>query len=131
MSYTVRGQPSAKTGEVEYIVVDCNGIKAPAPYGGPFLSKDAAEASCALLKGLSIEEWIALYPERTRNEHIEGTGSVWHISPDGRWIQHKGRNTFTVHPPTEFDLEIGQTVTVDKSGEIKLPDRGAGHSKGR
>lgn len=131
MSYSVSDQNNARTGEAEYIVIDCNGTKAPPPHGGPFLSRAEAAANCELLKKLSVEDWFALYPERTRNEHVEGIGSVWHISPDGQWIQHKGRNTFTVHPQSEFDPKIGRVVTVDKTGEIAHPDRALGHSKGR
>lgn len=131
MSYTVCDRPNVTTGEIEFIVVDCNGSMAPAPHGGPFLSKDEADRNRALLNRLSIEDWIALYPERTRNEPIESIGSVRHIAPDGQWIQHLGRNTFTVHPRTDFDLEIGQALTVDRSGEITVSDRALGHSKRR
>lgn len=126
MPYAVHDRLNAETGQTEYIVVSSDGIMAPPPYGGPFSSKAAADASCAALKKLSIEDWIAAHPENRRVNHLEGRGKVVHIAPDGRWIQHKGRDTFAVLPPTDFDLEIGEQVDVDKSGEIKLPDQSHG-----
>lgn len=126
MSY-VHEQLNVETKEMEYIVVDSNGIKAPPPYGGPFSSKETAIANCALMKKHSIEDWIAAHTESKRVNQIEGHGKVLHIAADGRWIQNRGRSTFAVHPPTVFELEIGELVSVDKFGEIELPDRDHGH----
>lgn len=124
MPHEVRNRQNTETGEAEYIVVDSNGIIAPPPHGGPFSSKAEADMHCsALLKMRSIEEWIAAHPENIRDEQIEGQGKVLHIAPDEHWIQGRGRNTFAVHPPTDHELEIGELVSVGKSGEIEFLDR--------
>lgn len=124
MPYTVSNRPNAETGKTEYIVVNRSGVMALPPHGGPFSSKAEADASCAaLLKMLSIEEWIALTNSK-REDQIEGMGKVLHIAPNGQWIRNKGYSV-AVYPSTEADveLEIGEMVSVDKSGEIKLLDR--------
>lgn len=123
MSYSVKEQPKAGTQEIEYIVVDCDGVMAPAPHGGPFASETEAIAAREILKRLTIEQWFALYPDFQQSSHIEGSGRVWFIAPDGRWIQHRGRNNFGVHPSTDLELEVGERVWISQSGEIKLIDR--------
>jgi len=115
MPYSVSDRPNAETGKTEYIVISGNGTMAPAPYGGPFLSKAAAAESCAaLLKMLSIEEWLAAHIESKIADQTKGHGKVLHIAPDGRWIQNRGHNTFAVYPPTDLDLKIGEMVSVDE-----------------
>lgn len=122
MPYSVSSRPKAETTEIEYIVVSSHGM-APHPYGGPFALEVDAIAACERLKKLTIEEWFAAHPESQRGDHIEGHGEVCHIAPDGRWIQHKGRNTFAVHPPTDLDLEIDEMVNVGRDGKIDFLDR--------
>lgn len=121
MPYTVSSRQNA--GKTEYIVLN-SGTMAPPPHGGPFSTKEAADANCAaLLAKLSIEEWIAAHPDSFKVEQIEGEGKVLHIAPDGQWIQNRGRNTFAVHPATDLELEVGEMVRVDKSGDIEFLDR--------
>lgn len=124
MPYSVKEQPKTGTGITEFIVVSSNGVMAPPPFGGPFLSKAAAAESCAaLLKMLSIEEWIAAQIEARITDQISGSGKVLHIAPDGRWIQNRGRNTFAVYPPADRELELGEMVSIDECGEINSLDR--------
>lgn len=122
MPYSVKKQAKAGTQEIEYIVVDFDGVTAPAPHGGPFTLEADAIAARELLKRLSIEQWFALHPDFQRCAHVEGSGRVWYIAPDGRWIHHRGRS-FAVRPSTDLELEIGERVQVSPSGEIKLIDR--------
>ena len=123
MPYSVSDRPNAETGKTEYIVISGNGTMAPAPYGGPFLSKAAAAESCAaLLKMLSIEEWLAAHIESKIADQTKGHGKVLHIAPDGRWIQNRG-HTFAIYPPTDLDLEIGEMLSVDRDGKIDFLDR--------
>ena len=132
MTYTILDRVNAESKEIEYLVVDSNGIIAPPPHGGPFSSKATAEEHRTILQSQrSIEEWIAAHPERRKAEQTEGQGSVLHIAPDGRWIQNKGRNTFAVYPSTDLELEIDELVSVSKSGEIEFLDRGRGPGMGR
>lgn len=122
--YVVEKRTNAETEEVEFIVVDSSGRMAPSPYGGPFSSKAEAEANCAaLIKKLSIEEWIAL-TNSVRVNQIEGTGKILHIAPDGQWIRNNGLS-ITVYPPNEADVElkVGEMVKVNKSGSIEPPKR--------
>lgn len=130
MPYSVKKQPKAGTQEIEYIVVDFDGVKAPAPYGGPFASETEAIAAREYLKRLTIEQWFALHPDFQQSNHIEGSGRVWYIAPDGRWIQHRGRS-FAVRPSTDLELEIGERVRISQSGEIELIDRGPRPGIGR
>jgi len=122
MSYSVSNRPKAGTVEIEYIVVSSHGM-APHPYGGPFALEVDAIAACERLKKLTIEEWFAAHSESPLSNPTEGRGEVRYIAPDGRWIQHKGRNTFAVHPPTDLDLEIDEMVNVDRDGKIDFLDR--------
>ena len=131
MPYTVSRQSNAETGKTEYIVVNSNGIMMPPPHGGPFNSREEADKHCAILEGIEnklAEEWIAAHPDSKRVEQIEGHGKVLHVAPDGQWIQNRGQNNFVVHPATDLELEIGESVRVDKSGDIKRLDRGLGMS---
>jgi len=123
MSYSVKEQTNTETKETEYIVIDSKGAMASAPFGGPFFSKEVALTACALLTQLTIEAWLAVHSMNNKAEKIEGTGKVLYVAPDKRWIQSKGRDIFAVHEPAECELEIGEMVEVDKSGEIKLLDR--------
>ncbi|MBY0575889.1 MAG: hypothetical protein K2P67_04765 [Gallionellaceae bacterium] len=121
-------QHNPESQEIEYIVLASNGTKAPPPHGGPFSSKEEAIRHCALQEkieqeNMSIEDWIAAHPDSIKVEQIEGYGKVLHVAPDGQWIQNRGKNNFAVHPATDLELEIGESVQVDKSGEIKLLDR--------
>lgn len=132
MPYSVNDRQNVETGKTEYIVVTSSGVMAPTPYGGPFLSKVAAEENCAaLLKMLSIEEWLAAQIESRIADQRAGSGKVLHIAPDGRWIQNRGRNTFAVYPPTDLELEIGEMVCVDEFGEIEFLDRNPSPSLSR
>lgn len=132
MPYAVSNRPNTETGKTEYIVVSSDGIMAPPPHGGPFSSKAAADESCAaLIKKLSIEEWLAAHIGSKIADLVAVGGKILHIAPDGRWIQNRGGNTFAVYPPTDLELVIGEMVSVDKSGEIELLDRNPGHGMSR
>lgn len=132
MPYTVSSRSNAETGKTEYIVVNSNGIMMPPPHGGPFNSREEADKHCAILEEIEnklAEEWIAAHPDSKRVEQIEGHGKVLHVAPDGQWIQNRGQNNFVVHPATDLELEIGESVRVDKSGDIERLDRGLGMSR--
>lgn len=124
MPYSVSKRLKAGTKEIEFIVVNIDGVIAPPPYGGPFALEVDAIAAREYLKKLTIEEWFAVHSGNQLSDHSEGSGKVYHIAPDGRWIQHRGYGNFGVLPPTDHELEIGEKVRVSQSGEIKLVDRG-------
>lgn len=123
MPYSVSKRLKAGTEEHEFIVVDSNGTIAPPPYGGPFAKEAEAIAAREYLKKLTIDEWFSLYPENQRDNHMAGHGRVCYIAPDGRWIQHRGRGNYGVHHPVELELEIGEVVRIDQTGEIEIVDR--------
>lgn len=41
-------------------------------------------------------------------------GKVLHVFDDGHWLQHIGRNQFTVRPPEAIELIVGQMVNFKK-----------------
>lgn len=123
MPYSVSKRTKAGTEEIEYIVVDSNGMMSPPPYGGPFDTEAEAIAAREFLKKLTIEEWFAIHPENQRDNHSAGYGKVCYIAPDGRWIQHRERGNYGVLPPTDQKLGIGEEVRVSQTGEINIVDR--------
>lgn len=63
-----------------------------------------------------------LLSNKTKCEELNGHGKVLDFSPDGWWIQNRGKS-FAVLPLTDLDLKIGEIVQVDKSGNVKMKEK--------
>lgn len=79
-----------------------------------FATKEEALAEMARLQNL--------LSSKTTDKEIKGHGKVLDISPDGWWLQNRGKS-FAMFRLPDLDLKIGEIVHVDEDGSAKIKEK--------